>query len=139
MLYKQMSEPDRTKLQDDIKAVLDASIAEAEKRVRETTGKLVAEVFNEVLVVNPIGALIRQHGGEYEVLEALEESVFDAICHQTPSAFWISRSRDLLSAWKEQFPADLRGMLNDALEAENKSLRDTVESLELALKLQRNF
>ena len=133
LLYKGLSESDRERLQKDVESALKKGTEEVQGLMTREVEKAVTSMYQQ-LMVNPWPSVVRENGNQYEFMEALRQSIWEAMKNCSPAQVSGFEMRELIKAWHEKFPDDWKKIVGDETAKEIATLR---EQLAFEVRLRR--
>lgn len=128
LLYKGMTEADRTQLDTDIRAILATSVAEVNKELILGVQKAATEAYNSLLV-NPWPRLLEERGGNYEFISAIANQIWKSMLELGPKE--MNRlpysMKELIDAWRSKFPEEWAQVVGAKLAEDHAKLQELYE------------
>ncbi len=126
--YHGMDDKTREAMASDVDKILANSLATVNLELARGIAKAVADATAE-LVANPWSEWIRENASSYKFAEAFANSIFAGLKSTSPNEVSRYKIDDLFSAWRKQFPDDVKAIADAAIFAENEKLRTEIQSL----------
>lgn len=126
LIYKAMSDEDRTKLEATVADVLTRGIKEASDLLTREVEKAVSGLYNQ-LHCNPWGDVIQENSGVYEFINALQDGIWKAMLKSDPSKVMEWSMRELIEAWSENYPEEWKKCVGDEASAKLSKLQEQYE------------
>ena len=126
ILYKGMSEEDRNRLQDDVSAALKTGVKEMEGILAREVEKAVTAMYSQ-LHCNPWGKIVEENSSQYEFVESIRQSIWNAMLKSSPEDAGKWPMRQLIESWMKNYPDELARIVGEETSREIKSLRERLD------------
>ena len=124
--YKALSKEDSDQIGKDIDTILARSLESVDKNLMKGIAVAVSDAIAD-LTCNPWSEWIKENGSDYEFFNTLCNGIFKALCSNSPKVLSEYQIKDLMTAWREQFPNELAEVCDAELVKENQKLREQYE------------
>lgn len=135
IFYKKMTESDRKDITNDISNILQESIKESVDLFKKGVESAVTKMYENV-VVNPWIDWINTNGSSYEFLDAVKSFVWKQMLKSNPSDINKFHIKELLEAWKNNFPEDYEKEINREYVVRAESAEKALK--EISLRIIKN-
>ena len=133
IIYKGLSDEDRTKMQNEIEGLMAKAIENSKPRFNEIIGKAARELCDQVGFWED---WVKENSGQYEFIKTLREGIWKSILATKPAEEVSSfELHDLIEAWRTRFPQEWAEIVSADAQAEIKRL---TKALEFEVSLNRN-
>ena len=125
IIYKGLSEEDRTKMQTDLEGLMARAIEASKPRFNEIIGRAARELCDQVGFWED---LVKENSGQYEFIKTLRAGIWRGILATKPAEELSEyQLHDLIAAWRAQFPQEWAEVVAADNLAEIKRLTEALE------------
>ena len=121
-VYKAMTDEDRNDLQKRITNIMVASAQVA----TETMKKAMQNALSDLAVV-PFHQAVQENATDYEWVKAISDALWKQLLKSNPNDLEKYQIRQLVDAWRENYPEQFKTVMEGELLNRNKLLEDLVE------------
>ena len=128
LIYKSMPDADRQRLEEELAVVLKTGADSVKATLVEAVEKATSAMYQS-LAINPYQEWLKDHAGEYEFVQTLANGIWNNLLQSDPAK--LNRRmpysmRDLVDAWRKQFPDQWSEVVGEKTAAEIKALNEQV-------------
>ena len=125
IIYRGLSDEDRTKMQTELDGLMAKAIENSKPRFNEAIGKAARELCDQVGFWED---WVKENSGQYEFIKTLREGIWKSILATKPSEEVSSfELHDLIEAWRTRFPQEWAEIVSADAQAEIKRLTEALE------------
>jgi hypothetical protein len=121
ILYKGMSESDRTQLAEDLKKALTRGTDQIKGFLTQEVEKAVTALYGQ-LIANPWTEVVRENSNNYEFMTSLREQIWEAMLGSDPTRVSSFDMCKLVEAWSKKYPDDWKRIVDAELAERCKKL-----------------
>jgi hypothetical protein len=121
ILYKGMSESDRTQLAEDLEKALTRGTDKIKGFLTQEVEKAVTTLYGQ-LIANPWTEVVRDNANSYEFMTSLQEQIWEAMLGGDPKRVSSFDMCKLVEAWSKNYPDDWKRIVDAELAERCKKL-----------------